>query len=80
MFQPRRHCETTAFRQHATGQVGQPEGVVQVPVGQQRGVGGDAAAVEFQFQATVEIDPQGAIIRFICWVVQRAVTEAASSY
>jgi hypothetical protein len=26
------------------------------------GIGGDAATVEFQLQATVEIDPQGAII------------------
>jgi hypothetical protein len=71
---------TTAFRQHATGHVGQPEGVVQLPVGQQAGVGRDTAAVELQLQAAIEIDPQGAVIRFTRWVVHRAVTQEASTY
>jgi hypothetical protein len=59
---------TAALRQRRTGQVGQPERVVEFPVGQQPGVGGDAAAVEFQLQAAVEIDPERPIIRFTCWV------------
>ncbi len=84
---PQQPCEemagvpaTAAFRQRAAGQVGQPEGVVQVPVGQQPGVGGDAAAVELQPQATIEIDPQGAVIRFTRRVVHRASTKAASTH
>ncbi len=64
-----------AFRKGITGQIGQPEGVVQLPVGQQPGVGGDPAAVELQPQPTVEIDPQGTVIRFTRWVVHRAVTQ-----
>jgi hypothetical protein len=43
-------------------QVGQPESAVQFPIGQQPGVGGDATAVDLQLQATVETDPQGAVI------------------
>ena len=64
-----------AFRKSATSQVGQPQGVVEFSLGQQPGVGRDPAAVEFQPQATVEIDPQGAIIRFTRWVVHRAITK-----
>lgn len=59
---------TAAFRQRAAGQIGQPKGVVQLPVGQEPGVRRDAAAVDLQLQPTVEIDPQGAIIRFTRWV------------
>jgi hypothetical protein len=58
---------TAAFRQHAASQIGQPERVVQFTVAQQAGVGGDAAAVEFQLQPPVEIDPQGSVIRFDHW-------------
>jgi hypothetical protein len=36
-------------------------------VDQDAGIGGDAAAVEFQLQATLEIDPQRAIIGFTRW-------------
>ena len=57
-----------AFRQSAARQVGQPERVVQFTVGQQPGVGGDAAAVELEPQAAIEIDPQRAVIRFTRWV------------
>ncbi len=71
---------TTAFRQHAPGQAGQPERVVQFPVSQQAGVGGDAGAVELQPQAAVDIDPQGVAIRFTRGVVHRAVIEAASTH
>jgi hypothetical protein len=55
---------TAALRQHRTRQIGQPERIVQFPVGQQTGVGGDPAAVEFQLEAAVKIDPQRPIIRF----------------
>ena len=60
-------------------QAGQPEGVVQLPVGQQAGIGSDAAGLDLPHQATTEIDPQGGIIRFTLWVVHRAVTESAST-
>ena len=49
---------TAAFRQRRASQIGQPERIIQFAVGQQSGVGGDPAAVEFQLQAAVEIDPQ----------------------
>ena len=71
---------TATFRKGTTGQVGQPERVVQLPVGQQPGVGGDAAPMELQPQAAIETDPQGTLIRFTRWVVHRAVTEEASTH
>lgn len=51
-------------RQHAGGQVGQTQSVVQFAVGEQSGVGRDPAAAELQLQAPVEPDPQGAVVRF----------------
>ena len=68
-----------AFRQDVTGQIGQPQRVVEVAVGEQPGVGGDAAAVELQLQAAVEIDPQRPVIRFTRWVFHGAATEDAAS-
>ena len=55
---------TAAFRKRRAGQIGEAERVVQFPLGQQAGVGRDPAAVEFQLQPPVEIDPQRPIIRF----------------
>jgi hypothetical protein len=69
-----------AFRQRAAGQIGQPEHVVQLRFGEQAGVGSDAAALELQPQATIEIDPQGAVIGFTRRVVHRAVTPAAATH
>ena len=40
--------------EHLARYRGQPECVVQFPIGQQSGVGGDAAAMEFQLQAAVK--------------------------
>ena len=57
-----------ALGQRRASQIGQAERVVQFTVGQQPGIGGDPAAVEFQLQTTVEIDPQGPVIRFTRWV------------
>jgi hypothetical protein len=59
---------STAFHQGRTRQIGQPERVVQFAVSEQSGVGGDPAAVEFQLQAAVEIDPQRPVISFTRWV------------
>jgi len=36
----------------------QPEGVIELSVGKQSGVGGDPGTVEFKLQAAVEIEPQ----------------------
>ena len=55
---------TTAFRQRRPRHIGQPERVIQFAVSKPSGVGGDPAAVEFQLQAAVEIDPKRTIIRF----------------
>ena len=40
-----------------TGQIGQTKSIVEFAIGEQSGVGSDPAAVEFQLQAAVEIDP-----------------------
>src|SRR3954447_3352615 len=42
-------------------------------------IGGDAAAVELQLQAAVEIDPQRPVIRFTRWVFHGAATDDAAS-
>ena len=60
-----------ALRQRRARQIGEAERVVQFPLGQQAGVGGDPAAVEFQLQSPVEINPQRPIIRFTRWVLHR---------
>ncbi len=39
-------------------QLARPEYIVQLAIGQESSVGGDPAAVEFELQAAVEIDPQ----------------------
>ena len=44
---------------HRRGRRGQAEGVVELAVGEQAGVGGDPGAVELELQAAVERDPQG---------------------
>jgi hypothetical protein len=44
---------------HSGGRRGQAEGVVELAVGEQAGVGGDPGAVELERQAAVERDPQG---------------------
>lgn len=55
---------TAAFRQRRPRHIGQPERVIQFAVSEPSGVGGDPAAVEFQLQAAVEIDPKRNLIRF----------------
>ena len=65
---------TAVFRQHRTREISQPERIVKFTVSQQSRVGGDATAVEFELQASVEIDPQRAIIRFTRWVFHEPTT------
>jgi hypothetical protein len=65
---------STAFRQDTAGQISKAERVNQFSVDQDAGIGGDPAAVEFQLQAAVEIDPQNAIIRFTRWVFHEPTT------
>jgi hypothetical protein len=57
-----------ALQQRRTRHIGQLERVVQLAVVEQSGIGGDAAVMEFQLHATLEIDPQSAINRFTRWV------------
>ena len=47
---------------------------VQFSIGQQSCVGRDPATVEFQSQPKVEIDRQGAVTRFTCWVFHEPTT------
>ena len=49
---------STQVRQRRPTQIGQAENIVQLAVGQGPSVGRDPAAVKFQLQAAVEIDPQ----------------------
>ncbi len=42
--------------QDRSGHAGQPQRVIQFAIGEQAGIRGDLAAVEFQFQATVNCD------------------------
>jgi hypothetical protein len=44
--------------------VGQPEGVIQLAIGQQSRIGGDHAAAKLKQQTTVEIEPQRTPVRF----------------
>ena len=68
-----------ALRQHRTGEISEAERVIQFSVDQDAGIGGDAAAMEFQLQAAVEIDPQRAIIRFTHWVFHELTTMTAAT-
>lgn len=56
-----------ALRQRRTRHIGQLERVVQLAVGEQSGIGNDAAVMEFQLQATLEINLQSAINRLARW-------------
>ena len=64
---------TATFRQRACGEIGQPERIIEFSVSKQSGVRGDVAAVEFEPQPTVEINPKGAVIRFTRWVFHDCV-------
>jgi hypothetical protein len=46
----------------------QSEGIVQLAIGQQAGVGGDIGAVELELQSAVEIEPRSVQFRFTRWV------------
>jgi hypothetical protein len=58
----------------------QPEGVIELAVGQQSGVGGDPGTVELKLQAAVEIEPQRTINRFTRWVLQNGLVRSRLSY
>jgi hypothetical protein len=49
-------------KRHSAHLIGQAEGIVEFPIGQQSGIGGDAGSVEFQLDATIEIDPQDVLL------------------
>ena len=49
---------STQIRQHRPAEIGQAENLVQLAIGQEPSIRRDLAAVEFQLQAAVEIDPQ----------------------
>ncbi len=61
---------STQVRQRRAAEVGQAENLVQLAIGQEPSVRGDLAAVELQFQATVEIDPQMRLTGFTRWVTR----------
>ena len=51
-------------RQSIGARVGQAQRIIQFAVSQQPGIGGDRGAGKSQQQTTVEIEPQGAVVRF----------------
>ena len=61
---------STQITQRRAAQIRQAENLVQLPVGQEPSIGGDLAAVEFQLQAAVEIDPQRVLSRVTRWVTR----------
>jgi hypothetical protein len=69
----------SALRQRSPANSVRPERIVQFTIGQQSGIGGDAAAVKFQLQAAVKIDPQRPIIRFTRWVFHELLCSAKNS-
>jgi hypothetical protein len=46
-----------AVLEKTPGNVSQAKGIVKLPIGKQSGVRGDPGTMEFQLEATVEIDP-----------------------
>ncbi len=46
------------------GRLGQAKGIVELPIGEQPGVGSDLGTVELQPEATVKIQPQKPLFRF----------------
>jgi hypothetical protein len=52
---------TAALRQRRTRKISEAEHVIEFSMGQDAGIRGDAAAMEFQPQAAVEINPQSVI-------------------
>ena len=55
---------STQVRQRRPTEVGQAENIVQLAVGQEPSVRRDPAAMEFQLQAAVKIDPEGTPFQF----------------
>jgi hypothetical protein len=47
---------------------GQPEGVIEFPIGEESGVTGDGRAVELQLDLAVEVNAQGVIVAVTHWV------------
>ncbi len=48
----------TVFARPRSAHAGQPKRVIEFAIGVQAGIRGNSAAVDFQLQAAVEIDPQ----------------------
>ena len=55
--------------------VGQTEGVMQLPIGQQPGVGGDRGTTKLQHHPAVEVKAKSTLVRFTLWVRQRRPTQ-----
>ena len=62
----------TAVLEETPGDLGQAKGIVKLPVGEKSSVGSDLGTMEFELEATVEIDPQ---MRLSCFT--RRVTRGS---
>jgi hypothetical protein len=69
-----------ALRRLGTRQVGWHEHIIKFAMGRQSGARGDPAALEFQLQALVEINPKRAIIRFTRWVLHQRASNPATTH
>ena len=76
MFLPR--C--VSDRQNLSAQFGQFKRVIELAVGEQAGVRADLAAVKFQLQAAVEIDPKKRRFRFTHRVRHDRAHKIATKY
>jgi hypothetical protein len=63
-----------ALRRQCTGEISKATRVVQFSVDKDAGIGGNAAAMEFQLQAAVGINLQRAVIRFTREVFHQSTT------
>jgi len=55
---------TTGVREHAPGNFGQSDRIIQFPICQQTSVGSDFGTVKLKLQPTVKIKPQNPLFRF----------------
>ena len=59
----------TWIPENLSAHLGQPERLIQFPIGQQPGIGSDLASQESQLQAGVETYPQFLVLAVIRWVL-----------
>jgi hypothetical protein len=62
------------------GELGQAEGIVQFPKGEQPGIGRDLGAVEFQLEPAIEPELDRGFSRFTRWMSHAGTTELTTTH